>query len=178
MPGDTLTLTLDPPVTVGGLELRELKLREPTVEDMDRASREATEHAGTAVLIERIAGVPKLAARSVPASIAAAANAYFATFLPAGAEPPEGQAGGATRELPLDPPLALKGMAEVDVLRLREPTLGAMDRAQQQMHPFAFMAVLIGASSNLNEVQARALPVSAGRVALDFLLGFQAASAR
>lgn len=172
MPETMLNLALDPPlVSRDGTTLASLKLREPTIGEMDEASKEQTNEANTARLVSLVAGIPLPLARALPISVARLCDEYLSGFMPENSMAAE-DAPAPLRDIVLAAPVTVKGAAPLEVLSLREPTIGAMDMARRQQRAFAYMAALIAQSSGISILQANALPISVGQEALNYLMGF------
>lgn len=79
---NTLTIELDPPIEWNGKAYAALELREPTLGDMDVASKQSGNFAVTAMLISKVAKVPLQVALQVPISVATRAGMFFEGFMP------------------------------------------------------------------------------------------------
>lgn len=87
---DELALSLIKPVTLGkgdaAVTYSELKLREPTAGELEKASREDTAIGTTITLISMIAKVPRPAIERLSQRDLKAANDFLASFSAPGAE--------------------------------------------------------------------------------------------
>ena len=170
----TRTIEIDPPLkSKDGLTLSSITLREPTIGEMDVAAQEPTVEGNTTKLVQLVAGIPAPMARLLPIRVASQADEFLAGFISDNSQDePDLE---PVREIQLDPPVVVKGVPDLTLLVLTEPTIGAMDTARRTNRPFLFMATLIAQVAGITVLQAKALPISVGQEAIRYLLGFSQA---
>lgn len=80
----TKTITVDPPLECTGGKFDELKLREPTIGEWQKAETHKTDNQRFVALITTISGWPEPAVKMLPVSKFNEAMAYLGPFLFAG----------------------------------------------------------------------------------------------
>ena len=138
----TLIIPLEPPIDAGkGAKVTELRLREPTLAEMERSLAAGTPYAQILKLIAAVSGLDEVVASRIPASYRGQAAEFFQSFMPPeGAETDEAAPPPSPFVLTLEEPIVF-GRDTHEALTLREPTLGELDKAMR--HPAAIRQMIL-----------------------------------
>ncbi len=80
MQADTLTIPLDPPLSVGGVEYPELKLREPTAGELAQTDG-LSGYASDLQIVSVVTALPIAAVKKIPARAFVRATKFIGSFM-------------------------------------------------------------------------------------------------
>jgi len=154
------TIPLPAPIDAGkGAQVTELKLREPTLGEMDKAMAPgSTAYGQAAKIIGLIAGLDDVVAGRLPASVRTAAMEFVESFAPTDEEI-EALEVGVPHTIELADPIPL-GSAAVHHFTLQEPTLAQLDRAMKAAGPLRQMILLASQAGGIPLPVAERIPYS------------------
>ena len=175
----TLTIELDKPLKAGGVEYRQLVLKEPTVAQVERSMVKATMHEQMRALISAVAAVPYSALGALPSSAYGQANRFLVTYLNAEEEERGDEDDPKSLTITLAEPIECGGRT-FDQITLSEPSLSMLEISSkagalitQDIELMAMAGMACGANRALIE-RMRFSDFARGRA---FLQGFMKASA-
>jgi hypothetical protein len=184
-------IDLDPPIVNGGGKIAQIKLREPTTGEVLKAEEKlslgqtpATRHQRDIELVTLVAGIPADAVKAMRITDFNAAVVYLDAFVEASQLVDYTQSRPPDLQLQLLPPIELHNRRH-DVLELREPLTGELDKSYAELgsarDPASirkFQILLVALVSGCHRGIIERVPITVLDEGFRYLAGFTAAGRR
>ncbi len=188
---DPLIIPLDPPLKTGRGDVLQIVLREPTSAQVWAAEQHLIPKNGNKgtrlyqkALVSKVSGVDETALTELPIGVFMKAARYLQDFIEAGLPGKDSEDESAplptTFTILIDPPIRAQTL-ELSSLRLSEPTLGQMAKAESALGDLsaqrvrAYQEQLVIQASGENGLLIASLPISVLNRAASYVMGFSAA---